>query len=195
MTAVGNLDTLFPLASAVTLRLLNPGSGALEAAAARARAGADWTIDENRALGGRAVKSLNTKTPVVVRNLQTDGQVSNQMYRKLGWVSYLGAPLLARGKAIGIIGVYTKEEYEFSRDTTDDPFNLLSGITNVPLFGVRDALQTHSLRLQDSHVYSAALIQQVRFSTMHLEQPRTILQSGPVSAAMPAILMTGFSIW
>src|SRR5204863_10012529 len=112
-------ELLFPLASAVTLRLSNPGSGALEAAAARARTSADWTIDENQALGGRAVKSLDTKTPVVVRNLQTDGQVSNQMYRKLGWVSYLGAPLLARGKAIGIIGVYTKEEYEFSREEAD----------------------------------------------------------------------------
>ncbi len=83
----------------------------------------------------------------------------------------------------------TFAEYQFSRDTTDDPFNLLSGITNLPFFGVRDALRTHSLRLNNSHVFSATLIQQLRFSFQHLSQPRTILNSNP----LPAVLMTGLS--
>jgi hypothetical protein len=82
-------------------------------------------------------------------------------------------------------------EYQFNRDTTDDPFNLLSGITNLPSFGVHDALQTHTIRVNNTHVFSAALIDQLRFSTAYLKQPRTIL--GDQTAALPAILMTGYS--
>jgi hypothetical protein len=84
-------------------------------------------------------------------------------------------------------------EYQFARDTTDDPFNLLSGITNLPFFGVRDALQTHSLRLADTHVFSAAKIAQFRFSLNALKQPRTLLQSGESPEAGPALLITGLS--
>jgi hypothetical protein len=84
-------------------------------------------------------------------------------------------------------------EYQFNRDTTEDPFNLLSGITNLPFFGVRDALKTQSLRLLNTHVFSAALIEQTRFSGSHLEQPRTILDSPSGLPATPAILITGFS--
>ena len=69
-------------------------------------------------------------------------------------------------------------EYQFNRDTTDDPFNLLSGITNLPSFGARDALQTHTSAVNNTHVFSPALIHQVRFSMSYLKQPRTILDTG-----------------
>src|SRR5262249_52173471 len=82
-------------------------------------------------------------------------------------------------------------EYQFSRDTTDDPFNLLSGITNLPSFGVHDALQTQTLRLNNTHVFYPTLIHQLRFSMGYLKQPRTIL--GDQNAAAPAILMSSLS--
>jgi signal transduction histidine kinase len=110
---------LFPSAAAITLRLLNAEGSELETAATRTRPGIEWAIEENQALGGRSGKLLSAKAPMIVRNLQTDGQVSNQLYRKQGWVSYLGAPLVARGEAIGIIGVYTREEYAYSRDEAE----------------------------------------------------------------------------
>jgi hypothetical protein len=81
-------------------------------------------------------------------------------------------------------------EYQFNRDNTDDPFNLLGGITNLPSFGVHDALQTHTLRLNNTHVFSPALIHQLRFSLGYLKQPRTLLGDRP---ALPAILMTDYS--
>lgn len=84
-------------------------------------------------------------------------------------------------------------EYQFARDNTDDPFNLLSGITNLPFFGVRDALQNHSLRVSDTHVFSATKIAEFRFSMNALNQPRTLLQSDTAAAAGPAILITGLS--
>ena len=82
-------------------------------------------------------------------------------------------------------------EYQFNRDTTDDPFNLLSGITNLPSFGARDALQTHTARFNNAHVFSTAFIHQVRFSMNYLNQPRTILDTGRAPTA--AILITGLS--
>ena len=81
-------------------------------------------------------------------------------------------------------------EYQVSRDTTDDPFNLLSGITNLPSFGVRDSLQTHTLRFNDAHVFSPALIYQWRVSMSYLKQPRIILGG---ASPTPAVLMTGLS--
>lgn len=80
-------------------------------------------------------------------------------------------------------------EYQFNRDTTDDPFNLLSGITNLPFFGVRDALQTHSFRLNNTHVFSPTLVHQLRLSFNSLDQPRSILES----TAQPAVIITGMS--
>src|SRR5207244_13251309 len=68
-------------------------------------------------------------------------------------------------------------EYQFNRDTTNDPFNLLSGITNLPSFGVRDALAVHTLRLNNTHVFSPMLIHQLRLSAGYLTQPRTILNN------------------
>ena len=82
-------------------------------------------------------------------------------------------------------------EYQFNRDTTDDPFNLLSGITNLPSFGARDALQTQTARFNNTHIFSTTLIHQLRFSMNYLNQPRTILDSG--HAPTPAVLITGLS--
>jgi TonB dependent receptor-like, beta-barrel/Carboxypeptidase regulatory-like domain len=80
-------------------------------------------------------------------------------------------------------------EYQFNRDTTDDPFNLISGITNLPFYGVRDALQTHSLRLNNTHVFSPALIHELRLSFAYVRQPRTIQSS----SALPAVLINSIS--
>lgn len=81
-------------------------------------------------------------------------------------------------------------EYQFNRDTTDDPFNLLSGITNLPSFGVRDALQTQTARINNTHLFSPDLIYQLRFSLNYLKQPRTILGN---QEPTPAVLITGLS--
>ncbi len=110
---------MFPGASAVTLRLLNHGSGELAPAAAWFRAGAASALDETYALGERGRKPMETSGALIVRNLQSDGQVRNEIFRKQGWVSYLGVPLLARGETQGVLGVYTSEEYDFSREETE----------------------------------------------------------------------------
>ncbi len=80
-------------------------------------------------------------------------------------------------------------EYQFSRDTTDDPFNLVTGITNLPGFGVRDALDTHTVRVMNAHVFSPSLLHQARFSFGYLNQPRGIQSE----KEFPAVIVAGFS--
>lgn len=83
----------------------------------------------------------------------------------------------------------TSFEYQYSRDTTEDPFNLVTGITNLPSFGVRDALDTQTLRITNAHVFTPSLLYQFGFSFGHLEQPRRIL----AAEESPAVIITGFS--
>ena len=83
----------------------------------------------------------------------------------------------------------TSFEYQFSRDTTQDPFNLVTGITNLPGFGVRDALTTNTFRASNSHVFSSSIFQQTDFSFGHLSQPREILSG----VETPAVILPGLS--
>ncbi len=83
----------------------------------------------------------------------------------------------------------TSIEYQYSRDTTQDPFNFVTGITNLPGFGVRDSLETQTLRIGNAHVFSPTLFHQFGFSLGYLEQPRQIL----TSLEYPAVIITGFS--
>lgn len=83
----------------------------------------------------------------------------------------------------------TSFEYQYSRDTTEDPFNLVTGVTNLPGFGVRDALTTGTFRASNAHVFDASLLHVVRFSFGHLSQPREILSDRET----PAVIVPGFS--
>ena len=83
----------------------------------------------------------------------------------------------------------TSFEYQYSRDTTEDPFNLVTGITNVPGFGARDALDTQTVRLGNTHVFSPSVVHQFRFSYGELKQPREILGE----TETPAVIISGFS--
>ena len=83
----------------------------------------------------------------------------------------------------------TSFEYQYSRDTTEDPFNLVTGITNVPGFGARDALDTHTVRIGNTHVFSPLLVHQFGFSFGELAQPREILSD----TETPVVIISGFS--
>jgi hypothetical protein len=83
----------------------------------------------------------------------------------------------------------TSFEYQFSRDTTQDPFNLVTGITNLPGFGVRDALTTNTFWASNVHVFSSSMFHQADFSFGHLSQPREILSTMEI----PAVIVPGLS--
>src|SRR3989338_9454935 len=106
-----------PYPTAVTVRLMNQETGVLESLASRGMDEEEWKMKDSRSVGGRARKIVETKAPLTIRNVQTDPQTHNpEIFRKHGLVSHLGVPLIVKGKAIGVLGLYTKEEHEFSNE-------------------------------------------------------------------------------
>ena len=107
------IDLFLPY-SVATVRLVNKRTGELEAVACRNLDEQEWKAATARAGGlGRLIPEINS--PVMVRSAQTDPRsLASEFLRKHGLVSYLRAPLIAKGEVLGILTFFTKEEHEFS---------------------------------------------------------------------------------
>ncbi len=58
---------------------------------------------------------MANKRPVMAQNVQADPRIlDREFYRKQGFVSYLGAPLLVGGEVLGVLVCLTKEERHFA---------------------------------------------------------------------------------
>jgi signal transduction histidine kinase len=101
--------------SAVQIWLANGRTGAIERAAC-------WNLDEaewkRRRLADTPAlikEAMASKRPVMARNVQTDPRIlDREFYRKQGFVSYIGAPLLTGGEVLGVLVCLTKEERHFA---------------------------------------------------------------------------------
>ncbi len=100
---------------ATTIKLFNRETGELNPLASRNLNEQEWAAElPNLAM---AQEVLKIKSPLIVRNVQTDPRTSNTEFcRKNGSASYLALPLLARGDLLGIISLYTKHEHEFTKE-------------------------------------------------------------------------------
>jgi PAS domain S-box-containing protein len=111
------LEMLFPYPIASTVRLILPETGKLEHVISRGLSDRDWHAHIPASPAIRTQEILRTKLPVIALNVQTDPQTrSPDFYARNGLVSYLGAPLTIQGEIIGIMGLYTKTEHEFTKD-------------------------------------------------------------------------------
>jgi PAS domain S-box-containing protein len=110
------IEVLLPYAAS-HIRLINEGTGKLDPVACRNLDERQWREGE---AGSRHVilrKIVRSRQPLVIRNLQTDGQTHRQsFYRQQGLVSYLGVPLIVKDQAIGVLSLLTKDEHDFSDD-------------------------------------------------------------------------------
>jgi PAS domain S-box-containing protein len=134
------LERFVPIVSASTVRLLKPGSGALSALACRGVNRDEWMLRQERGpIMGRARQVVNSRAPVAIRNIETAPSAESPgFFRKHGLVSYLGVPLIAHHEIVGVLGLYTRQEHEFSRAEIDF-VNTLAGqgavaIHNAQLF-------------------------------------------------------------
>jgi PAS domain S-box-containing protein len=111
------LERFVPIVSASTVRLLKPGSGALSALACRGVDRDEWMLRQERGpIMGRARQVVNSRAPVAIRNIETAPSAESPgFFRKHGLVSYLGVPLIAHNEIVGVLGLYTRHEHEFSR--------------------------------------------------------------------------------
>ncbi len=109
------IDFFLPDYSATTVRLFNEESGLLEPIACRGLDESEWKAEKWRAGRGIPNAVFETKASRTVRNVQTDPDVKDpEFFRKNGLISYLGVPLIAKGKVSGVLSFYTKREHRFS---------------------------------------------------------------------------------
>jgi signal transduction histidine kinase len=130
------IELILPIATATTIRLLNHETAQFESLACRGMDEEKWNSNK---IGGRARKIVATKAPLAVLNLDADPLTYNhEFFRKHGLVSYLGVPLIAKGKVLGVLGLYTGKEHDFSKEDIEF-LNTLAGqaaiaIDNAQLF-------------------------------------------------------------
>jgi signal transduction histidine kinase len=114
------LEMLFPYPIASTVRLILRDTGKLEHVISHGLSEADWQAHAPASAGLRTQEILRNKLPVTALNVQSDPQThSPDFYIRNGLVSYLGAPLTIQDQIIGILGLYTKIEHEFTKDEID----------------------------------------------------------------------------
>lgn len=123
-----------------TIALLNRKFGEIEPFACRNMNAELWQqgLKASRGLTGRGLTKIvfQSKAPLVVQNIQTDPRVASpEPYRIQGLVSYLGVPLIARGEALGVLSINTKEEYEF----TSEEIEFLSTIAGQAAIAIQNS--------------------------------------------------------
>ncbi len=114
------IDHFLPYPVAIMVRLWNQQTGELEFFTCRNLDKDEWKAQDARSRGGRAKVVFETQQPLVVRNVHTDPRTwEPEFFRKHGLVSYLGVPLMAKGKPLGVLSLYTLEECQFSEEEID----------------------------------------------------------------------------
>jgi len=115
------LERFLPMVSASTIRLLQPVTGVLNSLACRGLDREDWITREARGpISRRSQRVVESAAPVLIRNIETDpSSESRRFFRRYGLVSYLGVPLIAQNEIVGVLGLYTRHEHDFSRAEID----------------------------------------------------------------------------
>jgi GAF domain-containing protein/AmiR/NasT family two-component response regulator len=114
------IDIFLPFPAASTIRLLNAAAQKFENTACRNINEQEWKLGTGRGTGQLSREFLKSKGPVIIPNIQTDiERKSSEFFRKHGFVSYLGVPLIAKGNIVGILGFYTREAHEFTQQEID----------------------------------------------------------------------------
>ncbi|HWP56451.1 MAG TPA: ATP-binding protein [Candidatus Acidoferrales bacterium] len=138
---------LLPQVSALAIKLLNDESKVLEPVACRNIGLEEWKTEPAPSGNGIEDKLLAAKAPVAILNVQKDPQAPDRsLCRKHGLVSYVGIPLVAKEKPIGVLALYTKEEHVFS----DEDIEFLTTL------GSQAAVAIHNAQLYEQTKKQAA---------------------------------------
>lgn len=162
-TLLERVDLFLPFPAAVTIRLFDRRTGELQSLASRNLDETEWKAQENRKARGRSKTIVETKRPLVVRNVQTEGRTHNPgLFIKHGLVAYAGIPLIIRDEVIGVLGVYAKEEHEF----TTEEMEFLTTLASQAAIAVHNALLYQTAKEQAE--LNARLLEKVEEANKHL---------------------------
>jgi signal transduction histidine kinase/sensor domain CHASE-containing protein len=118
---------IFPVAGAASIAFYNAETEGLEPVACRGMPAEEWKAMIANETNTRAHRVAGTKTPISARNLQTDApEKSSEFGRKHGLVSYLGLPMMAKGRVLAVLSFVTKEAHEFSDEEIEFLMTLAS---------------------------------------------------------------------
>jgi len=146
------IDFFLPYA-AMSVRLFNPNNGLLEPVACRNLDEEQWKLGPWRPGHGVANLVFETEAPLIIDNLQEDPRVRNpDFFRKHGFVSYLGAPLVVKQEILGVLSFYTREQHKFAHEEMDFLSTLASqaamAIHNAQLY---EQIQHQAVALERSN--------------------------------------------
>lgn len=113
-TLMEKIPIFFPYPVTAVIRLLNKESGKTVTYTDKDFDLEGWEEQDLHSLWGRTKVIVESKAPVLVRNLQTDPTTHDpNRYIKSSLFSYLGVPLLLKEEVLGTIDLYTREEHDF----------------------------------------------------------------------------------
>jgi len=139
------IDLSFNYAVATTVRLFNPGTGFLEPVACRNLDPDAWKAEEWKSGGTIPRMVFDSRAPITIANMQTEPRTkSREIFRELGLVSYLGIPLIAKGKSLGVLGFFSKEEYRFS----DQEVSFLSTLADQAAIAIQHSQLHEEMKQQ-----------------------------------------------
>jgi len=133
------VEVFLPIAAASTVRLVDSATGDLEPLACRGIDRAAWLARQEKSTNRRGKRVVETREPQWVRDVTQDPEsVGAEFYREQGILSYLEVPLIAHDRALGVLGIYTREAHDFEREEIEF-LNTLAGqaaiaIHNAQLF-------------------------------------------------------------
>jgi len=168
------MDLCLPYATATTVRLFDEESGRLEPLASRNIDEQEWRAEPWR--GGRGIQRLvfESKAPQTIRNIETDPRVQNlEFYRKHKLISYLGVPLIAKDKVLGVLSLYTKEEHKFS----DEEVEILSTLANQA-----------AIAIQNSRLYEKELASRKELDAANQRLSRLLRENAGLYAALSPLV-------
>lgn len=137
------IDLLLPY-SAATVRLYDRETGRLEPIASRNVEEKEWKGIQWKTGIGLPNVVFDSKAPLVVENAQTDPRTMDPVFfRKHGFISYLGVPLIAKGETLGVLSFYTKKEHQFSPQEVDF-LTVLAGQAAIAIHNSQLFVQTRN---------------------------------------------------
>lgn len=146
------LEAAEPIAavSAITLRMRNLKTGALDAIACKNLDEEEWKNTIPRGALGLSKTALETGKPVMIANVQTHANARHVRFlRKYGLRAYYGVPLVIDGAILGVIGYYSTAPHGFAHDERVE-LTTLTGLSTVALHNAllreENALQALDLR-------------------------------------------------
>ncbi len=130
------ISILLPYAAS-GVSLFNRETGKLEQLAVRHLDEMALTEVLEKSGGGLGRIAFENEAPLKIRNVRADSRLPQvaEFFIKHGLVSYLGLPLIAKGKVLGVLAILTEEEHEFS----NEEIGFLSILAGQAAMAIRNA--------------------------------------------------------